>query len=138
MLEHVGQLPGIVAKNLFMRDKKKKGHWLLSARHDRPINLNELAKQLDAKGGLRLADESVLQDKLGVTQGCVTPFALLNDRAKQVTFVIDEDLLKGNHEFLYFHPMTNAATTGITPMDLEKFLEAVDHKPYLLKFETSS
>lgn len=135
MMEHVGHLPGMCAKNLFMRDKKKKGHWLLSARHDRPINLNELAKKLDAKGGLRLADESVLLEKLGVTQGCVTPFALINDQNKAVTFVIDDDLLNGGHQEIYFHPMTNAATAGIAPDDLKKFLISVKHEPVSITFE---
>lgn len=66
--------------------------------------------------------------------GSVTPFGLINDRDKKVTFILDEDLINGGHEKLYFHPMENTATTSIAPADLLKFLEAVNHPPTLMKF----
>lgn len=107
----------------------------MSARHDHLVDLHDLQQRLQSKGCLRLADEPVLQDKLGVKMGSVTPFGLINDRENKVTFILDEDLVHGGHEKVYFHPMENTATTAISPQDLLKFLDAVGHPPTLMKFE---
>jgi len=127
MMPHVEHLPGVHCKNLFMKDKKKK-LWLLSCRHDAAVNLGDLAKKVGAPGGLRFADESILFEKLGVKQGCVTAFALINDTSGDVKFIIDEVLLNDSSERVFFHPMSNAASTGITPADLKKFLEGIGHE----------
>jgi len=33
MMPHVSHLPGVISKNLLVRDKKKKGLWLVTAPH---------------------------------------------------------------------------------------------------------
>ena len=125
-MPHVAHLPGAHCKNLFLRDKKKK-LWLFSARHDLEVKLNDLAKKVGAPGGLRFADESILYEKLGVRQGCVTAFALINDKNNNVKFIIDEALIGDKFERIFFHPLDNAASTGIAPSDFLKFLEAIGH-----------
>ncbi|KAL8185109.1 UNVERIFIED_CONTAM: Prolyl-tRNA synthetase associated domain-containing protein 1 [Gekko kuhli] len=135
MMPHVQHLKGAVSKNLFLKDKKKKGLWLVTVLHDRQINLNDLAKKLGAgSGNLRFADEATLLDKLKVSQGCVTPLALFCDQG-DVKFVLDAAFLEGGHERLYFHPMTNAATMGIHPDDFLKFLKSTGHEPMLVHFD---
>ena len=134
MMPHVAHLSGAHTKNLFLKDKKKK-LWLLSARHDANVNLSSLAKKVGAPGGLRFADETILQEKLGVRQGCVTPLALINDRANDVTFILDESLVDGTFERMHFHPMDNAATIGLTPTEFLKFLNAINHNPVSVKLE---
>ncbi|XP_063047747.1 prolyl-tRNA synthetase associated domain-containing protein 1 [Engraulis encrasicolus] len=136
MMPHVEHLSGAVTKNLFLKDKKKKGLWLVSTRHDRQVNLNDLAKKLGVgSGNLRFADEAIMLEKLKVGQGCATALALFCDKEKSVNFVLDSDLLDGGHERIYFHPMTNAATMGLKPYDLIKFLKETGHKPVLQIFE---
>ena len=93
MMPHLQEVSGVVSKNLFLKDKKKKGLWLVSARHDRQVslhpapplspwapasspwsspvppqvNLNELAKKLGVgSGNLRFADEAAMLEKLKV------------------------------------------------------------------------
>lgn len=132
-MPHVKHLSGAHCKNLFLKDKKKKGLWLLSARHDVEVKLADVSKQVSAPGGLRFADESVLQEKLGVGQGCVTAFALINDRNHDVRFLIDDALINGEFENIHFHPLVNSATTGISPKDFLKFLEATGHSPTYVK-----
>lgn len=135
MMPHVQHLKGALSKNLFLKDKKKKGLWLVTILHDRQISLNDLAKKLGAgSGNLRFADEATLLDKLKVSQGCVTPFALFCDQG-DVKFVLDAAFLEGGHERLYFHPMTNAATMGIHPDDFLKFLKSTGHEPILVHFD---
>ncbi|XP_057704689.1 prolyl-tRNA synthetase associated domain-containing protein 1-like [Corythoichthys intestinalis] len=136
MMPHLQDVSGAVTKNLFLKDKKKKTLWLVSVRHDRQVNLNELAKKLSlGSGNLRFADEATMLDKLKVGQGCATALALLFDKEHAVTAVLDRDLLEGGHSLIYFHPMTNAATVGMTPQDLLRFLKDIGHEPVLENFE---
>ena len=86
--------------------------------------------QVGASGGLRLADEAVLQERLGVRQGAVNPFALANDTGRAVTFLLDRDLLGGTR--VCFHPMSNAATLSLHVDDFQRFLTAVGHSPALI------
>ncbi|KAF7221439.1 prolyl-tRNA synthetase associated domain-containing protein 1 [Nothobranchius furzeri] len=136
MMPHLQDVSGAVTKNLFLKDKKKKGLWLVSARHDRQVNLNDLAKKLGVgSGNLRFADEAIMLDKLKVGQGCATALALLFDKDHSVKFVLDRDLVEGGHQMVYFHPMTNAATMGLRPDDLLHFLKETGHEPVLESFE---
>lgn len=134
MMEHLKGISGVVGKNLFLRDKKK-CLWLLSALHDRDVNLKDLSKKVGAPGGLRFADESVLIEKLGVSQGCVTPLALFNDTEGAIKVIMDANFFDGGHERCYFHPMVNTASTGLVPDDLDKFVKATGHEPILVNFD---
>ena len=125
MLPYLTGLTGAVCKNLFLKDKKK-NLYLLSAVHDKEIKLNDVAKAVGAKE-LRFADENVLLEKLGVTQGCVTAFALINDPEKQVKFVVDKKLVDGSYKSVNFHPLVNTATTAISCEDFKKFLSLTGH-----------
>ena len=53
---------------------------------------------------------------LGVPPGSVTPFALINDKARRVTVILDADMMR--HERLNYHPLENTATTNIAREDL--------------------
>ncbi len=135
-MPHVKHEEGLHCKNLFMKDKKKKGLWLYSAPHDLDINLAVLSKKVGAPGGLRFADESILFEKLGVKQGCVTAYALINDKNNDVKFLCDDAIVNGGHSKVFFHPMVNTASTGISPQDFLKFLEAVGHTPIMVKHDS--
>ena len=138
MMEHVSDVQGFHTKNLFMKDKKKKGLWLLSARHNVDVKLNELSKQVGAPGGLRFADDKVLEEVLGVRSGCVTAFALVNDKERRVKFLLDKALLDEEKGPINFHPLSNSATTAISATDLKKFLESTGHEPILVDFNNES
>lgn len=132
-MPHIQHLTGAFCKNLFVKDKKKR-LYLLTALHDRPLQLNAVCKKVGASGGLRLADESILKEKLGVTQGSVTPFAIFNDKAGDVKFILDSDIVNGGHEKMFGHPMVNTASTAISPEDMMKFAREMGHEPVLLDF----
>ncbi|XP_029449317.1 prolyl-tRNA synthetase associated domain-containing protein 1-like [Rhinatrema bivittatum] len=135
MMPYVEHLKGAHSKNLFLKDKKKKGFWLVSVLHDRQVNLGDLAKKLNVgSGNLRFADETAMLEKLRVGQGCVTPLALFCDNGN-VKFVLDSGFLEGGHEKVYFHPMTNSATMGLKPDDFLTFVKKTGHEPILVKFD---
>jgi Ala-tRNA(Pro) deacylase len=122
---HRGQLPGVHTKNLFLKDKKGQ-LWLVVTLEDRAVNLKELRHRIGA-APLSFARPEALQEALGVAPGAVTPFAVINDPAGRVRVVLDPEMMDG--ERLNFHPLTNDATTGITPAGLLTFLKACGHEP---------
>ena len=76
---------------------------------------------------MRFGDESVLQEKLRVGQGYVTPFGLRYDEEGTVTFVCDRSLIDGSYKRIYFHPFVASASTAIGVQDFLTFLEATGH-----------
>ena len=129
---------GLVTKNLFLKGKKRKDLWLISVGHDKEVNLSELGKKLSVPGGFRFADEAVLEEKLSVKQGCVTPLAVLNDTEESVTLVLDSDILNlADGELVYSHPMVNNATIGLSCKDFLRFLEHTKHSPTFVEVRYS-
>merc|ERR1712183_604620 len=130
MMPYLKNVQGAICKNLFLKDKKK-NLYLLAAVHDKEVKLNDVAKKVGAKE-LRFGDESVMLELLGVSQGCVTAYALANDEKKSVKFIVDSTLLDGTHSSVNFHPMVNTATTQISCEDFNKLLTLTGHT--VLKF----
>jgi Ala-tRNA(Pro) deacylase len=124
-----GELPGGHTKNLFLKDKKDR-MWLVTAEEDRAVDLKALGAAIGASGRVSFGSPDRLMRYLGVEPGAVTPFGLVNDTEAQVSFVLDEGLLR--HDVLNFHPLTNAATTAIARADFLRFLEAIGHPPRVL------
>jgi len=132
MMPHLKHVSGAATKNLFLKDKKKV-LYVLSARHDVEFKLADVAKKLPGAKELRFGDEGVMFDLLGVKQGCVTAFALVNDREGKVKFLVDEKLVDGSFEKVWFHPLTNEATTGVSVADFKRFLSATGHEPTVVQ-----
>lgn len=129
---NVSALEGCLTKNLFLRDKKY-GLFLVTAMSTRDVNMKTVGSLLGLSGSnLRFGDEELLVEKLKIPRGSVSPFALLNDTAKDVTFCIDKELL--DQPIINIHPLRCDRTTSITPKDLMAFLEHVGHKPTILNF----
>ena len=135
MMVHLEKCNGLVCKNLFVKDKKKKRLWLIVAKHDQVVSLNEVAKKVGAAGGFRFADESILKEKLGVTQGCVTPLAVCNDKDCDVTVILDSVLIANPDEIIYCHPMVNSASIGMKSADLMKFFNHTKHEPMVVSLD---
>lgn len=133
MMEHLGNIDGLITKNLFMKDKKKR-LWLLTAVYSQEVKLNDVAKKLGASGGLRLADEAIMIEKLGVAQGCCTPLSIFNDVGNDVRLVVDSKLLEDGVK-VFSHPLENTATMGMSSEDLKKFIAATGHEAISLNFD---
>jgi len=133
---HVGKFPGTLTKNLFLRDKKH-GLFLVTTLADRDVNLKTVGSLLKLSGAnLRFGDEELLKEKLNVIRGAVSPLAVINDIAGEVTFCIDKALLEV--ELINIHPLRNDKTVSIAPADLLKYLEGVSHKPTVLDFSAAA
>lgn len=123
-------MPGAHSKNLFLRNKKGQ-MWLFSTIGTKTIDLKRLQTALEA-GRVSFGSPDRLMAYLGVVPGSVTPFAAFNDQDCQVKVVLDADFMA--YDILNFHPLENDKTTAIAPLDLVKFLEAIDHPPQILDF----
>ncbi len=112
MLEAELPHPEIIAKNLFVRDDKKRNYYLITAKEDRRIDLKAFQERFGMRK-LSFASENDLNTILGLAKGSVTPFGLLNDEERKVRFFLDKDL-----EIMGIHPMENTATVWIAAEDL--------------------
>lgn len=113
-------IPGAHVKNLFLRDRKKTAYVLLTVKDDKRVDLLSLGKTLQLDR-LSFASSNDLIEKLNVQPGSVTPFAILNDQSKKITFFMDDDLLQ--EEYISVHPMENTATIRMKLADLLRFIE---------------
>ena len=127
-------LPGAHIKNLFLRNKKGE-MWLVVAEEERAIDLKSLGEKLGA-GRLSFGSPERLMTYLGVLPGAVTPFALINDRQRQVRVAVDKAVLAQSP--VNCHPLTNDMTTAIAPDDLLAFMEAGGHRPTILDFDNGA
>lgn len=135
--KHHQDMPGGHSKNLFLRDKKK-NQILVVAQETTPVRLNELAAHMGLKR-LSFGSPERLMATLGVEPGSVTPFALLHaqqaisTQERPLKIVLDEALMA--YDQVYFHPLHNAATVGITPKCLLMFIESTGHTAQIIDLE---
>ncbi len=128
--KHVSEnIDGAHSKNLFLKDKKK-NFFLVSVLEHKRVDLKALSKQF-GKGGLSFANADELMDKLQLTPGSVTPYALLHDTQKEVYFILDEDFTK--YEVLNFHPLQNDLTISMDIKQFMQFFDLIQHQPHIIK-----
>ena len=108
--------PGRDAKNLFVRDDKKRVYYLISVKDDKRVDLNEFRNKYETRR-LSFASENDLNSILKLFPGAVSPFGLLNDEELKVHFYIDNDFKSDNH-IIGVHPNDNTATVWIKVEDL--------------------
>ena len=108
--------PGDDAKNLFVRDDKKRNYYLITVRGDKRINLKAFRKTFETRA-LRFASEDDLMNIMSLIAGAVTPFGLLNDEDRKVHLFIDDDFLEGEGR-IGVHPNDNTATIWLQAQDL--------------------
>lgn len=126
--------PGAHTKNLFLKDAKGR-LWLVSAEQSTVVDLKALPKIIGS-ARLSFGSAETMREALGVTPGSVTAFALINDTARRVRFVVDQALWRA--EEVNFHPLTNTATTRVSQAGLRTFLGAIGVEPIVVNFAASS
>ena len=113
--------PEADAKNLFVRDDKKRNYYLITVKDDKRVDL----KQFSEKHGTRklsFASADNLMEIMGLIPGAVTPFGLLNDEERKVTFYLDGDFMAG--DLIGVHPNDNTATVWLKASDLIDIIKA--------------
>ena len=113
--------PEYDAKNLFVRDDKKRNYYLITVKGDKRVNLKEFRKNNNTRA-LSFASADDLMDILGLIPGSVTPLGLLNDSECRVTLFLDNDFMNGLG-LIGVHPNDNTATVFLKTEDLMKLIQ---------------
>ena len=113
--------PEFEAKNLFVRDDKKRSYYLITVKGDKRVDLKEF-RQKHGTRSLSFASDGDLMAFLGLIPGAVTPLGLLNDSEKRVQFFVDREFLQGAG-MIGVHPNDNTATIWLKTADLLRVLE---------------
>ena len=117
------KMPGASIKNLFLRDKNGKRHFLAVVGWKKSVDLKKLNELLGVSG-LSFASPERLQKYLGVEPGSVTLLGLIKDQNHEVEVVIDKQLWG---QALQCHPLVNTATLVMPADGIERFLKKTGH-----------
>ena len=125
----VPALPAVKTKNLFLRDKKGRRHFLVAVPAPKRVNIKALGAAIGS-GHLSFGSADRLHKYLGVEPGSVTVLATINDPDNAVELYFDKVLWE--EEAFQFHPLVNTSTLLISRQDLRRFFELTGHEVRLL------
>lgn len=106
------------AKNLFVRDDKKKNYYLITVKGDKRVNLKDLRKAHGLRP-LSFASPEDLKKYMDLTPGAVTPLGLLNVEEAPITMYLDAEF---KDSIIGIHPNENTATVWLQGDDLVTLL----------------
>ena len=129
MLECDLPYPDQVAKNLFIRDDKKRKYYLITCLEDKKVNLKEFRKEHETRP-LTFASEDDLMAKMGLIRGAVTPFGILANEEKDIVVYIDKDY---ENKIMGIHPCDNTATVFVNTRDVVKLLKEHGNELHFVK-----
>ena len=109
--------PEADAKNIFIRDDKKRNYYLITVKGNKRVDLKAFRQQNDTRPLTFASDQDLI-----LIPGAVTPLGLLNDREHKVTFWLDKSFLEGSG-LIGVHPNDNTATVWLKTQDLLRLLE---------------
>lgn len=110
--------PEYGAKNLFLRDDKKRNYYLLSVRYDLKADIKEFRRRAGTRS-LTFASEEDMMKYLGLTPGSVSPFGVLNDETHAVKVYMDSYFEDG---MISVHPNDNTITVYLKVSDLKDII----------------
>lgn len=126
-VEH--DIPGHHCRNLFVRDDKER-MFLVSALNHTKIDLKKLSVALGCRR-LSFGSAERLYKYLGVKPGSVCAFAVMNDHGRDVTLVLEAEMMR--KDIITFHPLLNTMTVSLPPAGLRQFVDHFGHPPVVLE-----
>ena len=108
--------PEADAKNIFVRDDKKRNYYLITVKGDKKVDLKEFRKNNNTRA-LSFASENDLMDIMNLIPGSVTPLGMLNDKEMKVKLFIDKEFIESSGK-IGVHPNDNTATVWLKIEDL--------------------
>lgn len=107
------------AKNLFVRDDKKRNYYLITMKGNKRVDLKAFRRQRGLRA-LSFAAAEELFDIMKLIPGAVTPLGILNDAEHRVQVFMDVEFV-GNK--IGVHPNDNTATVWMQADDLMKIIQ---------------
>lgn len=111
--------PEAGAKNLFLRDDKKRNYYLLTVRASLSVHLKEFQEKIGSRR-LSFASEKDLFQMMKLTRGAVTPFGVMNDDACIIKVYFDA-FFEG--KIISVHPNDNTSTVYLSCNDLVNLIQ---------------
>ncbi|MBD3306181.1 prolyl-tRNA synthetase associated domain-containing protein [candidate division KSB3 bacterium] len=112
-------------KNLFLRDRKGRRHFLVTVGDQKRVDIPALGALLGVKK-LSFASPQRLERYLRLTPGAVTLLGLIHDTAHAVEVLIDEEIWQA--AAVRCHPLVNTSTLILGREDLHHFFAITGHK----------
>lgn len=107
--------PVTVCKNLFLTNAAESCFYLLMMGRDKRFSGGGVARQIGS-GRLCFASAEKMEELLGVRPGAVSVMCLINDGARRVKLLVDEDVFGG--EYVSCHPCVNTSSLRIATADM--------------------
>lgn len=127
--EVIPDLGGARTKNLFLRNKKGKRHFLLVISEEKQIDLTELSKQLgSSRFSFGSADQ--LREYLGVEPGSVSLLSVLNDPDQRVELLVDADVWSASA--VLCHPLVNTCTLVLALDQMKVVMSLLDRVAHVM------
>ena len=125
----VPPLKAVKTKNLFLRDKKGRRHFLVAVPAKKRVDIKALGAEIGSSH-LSFGSPDRLKTYLGVEPGSVTVLATINDPENAVELYFDRVLWE--EDLFQFHPLVNTSTLLISRKDLRRFFELTGHEVRLV------
>lgn len=119
-----------IAKNLFIRDDKKRNYYLIVAKEDRQINLKELRTLINSRP-LSFCSEKDLKKYLNLEKGTVTPLGVINNEDNNVQVLIDSYF---KNSIIGVHPNVNTSTIFLESSNLVAVIEDCGNEVNYIEF----
>lgn len=113
--------PEADAKNLFIRDDKKRNYYLITVRGDKRVDLKEFRKANGTRS-LTFASAEELMALMKLLPGSVTPLGLMEDEERKIEFYFDKAFFE-DRGLIGCHPNENTATVWMKAADLVSLIE---------------
>lgn len=123
--------PEYDAKNLFVRDDKKRNYYLITVRGNKRVDFKKIKNDNNTRP-LSFASEEDLMSIMNLISGSVTPLGLLNDHELKVIFYLDKDFLNGK-QIIGVHPNDNTATLWLKVTDLIDIIKEHGNKVKIIE-----
>ena len=107
-----------IAKNLYLRDDKRRHYYLVVAEKGKRADLKALRRTISSRP-LSFASKEETEKLLGVSSGSVSPLGILNDEDRKTKVLID-DFFRGGE--IGVHPNENTATLWLKTEDLMEMI----------------
>lgn len=111
--------PDADAKNLFVRDDKRRNYYLITVKGDKRVDLKDFRRKHELRS-LTFASADELMEIMKLYPGAVSPLGLLSDEEYKVKLFLDEAFGEGP---IGIHPNDNTATVWLKTADLVRIIK---------------
>lgn len=113
--------PDADAKNLFVRDDKRRNYYLITLKGDKRVDLKDFRRKHELRP-LTFASADELMVIMKLFPGAVSPLGLLSDEENKVKLFLEDAFGEGP---IGIHPNDNTATVWLKTADMVRIIS--DH-----------